>query len=202
MPTMLDKFDTGSYQASGNQTRAYMNDKQETILETKRLILRPMQAADIDDLLVIFTDPEVMAAFDSPPFDRKQMSGWLQRNLDHQDEYGYGLFSVKHKANGLLIGDCGLEVMEVDGTRVAELGYDFQSDYWNQGFATEAAIAVRDYAFNVLDLPQLISLIRVKNAASQRVSEKIGMGRISEFTNYGIQYWKYGLSRKMFEKSN
>jgi len=172
-----------------------VTEKQEPVLETKRLILRPMQAADIDKLLIIFTDLKVMAAFDSPPFDWEQMSRWLQRNLDHQEEYGYGLFSVILKTNGLLIGDCGLEVMEVDGTRAAELGYDFRSDYWNQGFATEAASAVRDYAFDVLELPQLISLIRVKNTASQRVSEKIGMGRISEFETYGIKYWKYGLSR-------
>ena len=175
-----------------------MTDKQEPALETTRLILRPMQAADIDDLLVIFTDPKVMALFDSDPFNRQQMSNWLQRNLDHQDKYGYGLFSVVLKTNRLLIGDCGLEVMEVDGTRVAELGYDFRSDYWNQGYATEAASAVRDYAFNMLGLPQLISLIRVHNTASQRVSEKIGMGRISEFTTSGIQYWKYGLFREAF----
>ena len=172
-----------------------MAKKQEPILETKRLMLRSMQAADIDDLLVIFTDPKVMDSFDSPPFDREQMSRWLQRNLDHQEEYGYGLFSVILKTNGLLIGDCGLEIMDVDGARAAELGYDFRSDRWNQGLATEAASAVRDYAFDVLKLPKLISLIRVKNTASQRVSEKIGMMRISEFETHGIKYWKYGLSR-------
>jgi len=172
-----------------------VTDKQEPILETTRLILRPMKAADIDALLVIFTDPQVMAAFDEEPFNREQMSRWLGRNLDHQEKYGYGLFSVLLKQNGLLIGDCGLEVMEVDGMQVAELGYDFRSDYWNQGYATEAASAVRDYAFDVLGLPQLISLVRVKNAASQRVAEKIGMERISEFSRYGNQYWKYGLAR-------
>ena len=176
-----------------------MTKKQEPVLETKHLILRQMQIADIDDLLAIFTDPKVMDAFDSPPFDREQMSRWLQRNLDHQEEYGYGLFSVILKTNGLLIGDCGLEIMEVDGTRAAELGYDFRSDYWNQGFATEAASAVRDYAFDVLKLPQLISLIRIKNTASQHVSERIGMMRISEFETHGIKYWKYGLSRANME---
>ena len=177
-----------------------MPNQQETILETKRLSLRPMQETDIEALLVIFTDSRVMAAFDVDPFDRGQMSNWLQRNLDHQEEYGYGLFSVILKTNGLLIGDCGLEVMEVDGMQVAELGYDFRSDYWNQGYATEAARAVRDYAFDVLELPQLISLIRVKNAASQRVAEKIGMERISEFSRYGNQYWKYSLARVAMEE--
>ena len=177
-----------------------MPNQQEPILETKRLSLRSMQETDIEALLVIFTDSRVMVAFDVDPFDRGQMSNWLQRNLDHQEEYGYGLFSVILKTNGLLIGDCGLEVMEVDGMQVAELGYDFRSDYWNQGYATEAARAVRDYAFDVLELPQLISLIRVKNAASQRVAEKIGMERISEFSRYGNQYWKYSLARVAMEE--
>jgi len=172
-----------------------VSDQRKPVLETKRLWLRSMQAADLDALLVIFTDPKVITSFDCPPFDREQMSDWLQRNLNHQEEFGYGLFSVILKANGLLICDCGLEVMGIDVMHAAELGYDFRSDYWNQGFATEAAIAVRDYAFNVLELPHLISLIRVHNAASQRVAEKIGMERISEFSRYGFQYWKYGLSR-------
>ncbi len=128
---------------------------QPPTLETPRLWLRSMQATDFDDLLLIFTDLKVMAAFDSPPFDRQQMTQWLQRNLDHQAHYGYGLFSVILKSNGVLIGNCGLEVMTVDDAVAAELGYDFRSDYWNLGLATEAALAVRDYAFEVLGLPQL-----------------------------------------------
>jgi RimJ/RimL family protein N-acetyltransferase len=101
------------------------------------------------------------------------------------------LFSVILKESGELIGDCGLEVMEDMGA--AELGYDFRSDFWNQGFATEAATAVKDYAFNVLKLPRLISLIRVGNLSSRRVAEKVGMSLLEEFTRYDIRYWKYGL---------
>ena len=160
-------------------------------LETARLLLRPMRAGDFDDLLLVFTDPNVMAAFDSAPFDRGQMARWLQRNLEHQAAYGYGLFTVILKTNGLLIGDCGLERMEVDNATVAELGYDFRSHHWNQGYATEAAAAVRDYAFATLCLPQLISLIRIGNGASQRVAEKIGMTRLCEVQRYGVCYWKY-----------
>jgi RimJ/RimL family protein N-acetyltransferase len=160
-------------------------------LETMRLLLRPMLETDLDALLLIFTDPRVMAAFDHPPFTRQQMQRWLQRNLDHQDKFGYGLFSVILKETGALIGDCGLEQMEDLGA--AELGYDFRSEFWNQGYATEAAIAVRDYAFDVLGLPQLISLIRVGNLASRRVAEKVGMSLAEEFSRYGILYWKYSL---------
>ena len=165
------------------------------MIETARLRLRPMQAADVDELLAIFADPRVMASFNSPPFNREQMEGWVGRNLAHQSEHGYGLFSVILKTNGLVIGDCGLEQMEVEGERAAELGYDFRSDHWNQGFATEAAAAVRDYAFQALGLPRLISLIRVGNGASQRVAEKIGMQFTDELMRYGQRYYLYALDR-------
>ena len=162
-------------------------------LETPRLRLRLMKPADLDDLLKIFADPKVMASFNSDPFNREQMEGWMRRNLEHQQQHGYGLFSVIHKSEEVLIGNCGLEHMTVDGEQVTELGYDLRSDYWNQGFATEAAAAVRDYAFDVLRLPGLISLIRAGNEASRRVSEKIGMHLVAEIAPHDIPYWKYGI---------
>jgi RimJ/RimL family protein N-acetyltransferase len=175
------------------QSRKMMLNKINSRLETERLILRPMLATDIDALHLIFADPKVMASFNCEPFNREQMGSWLKRNIDHQNEFGYGLFSVIFKETGMLIGDCGLEQMEIEGVQMAELGYDFRSDHWDRGFATEAALAVRDYAFNILRLPQLISLIRVGNLASKRVAEKVGMSLTEEFTRYGIRYWKYSL---------
>jgi RimJ/RimL family protein N-acetyltransferase len=162
-------------------------------LETPRLRLRLMQTSDLEDLLVIFGDPKVMASFGAATFNREQMEAWMQRNLEHQTLHGYGLFSVILRSEGLLIGDCGLEHMDVDSDHVTELGYDFRSDYWNRGLATEAASAVRDYAFDVLHLPRLISLVRVGNAASKRVSEKIGMQFVAEITQNDISYWKYAI---------
>jgi RimJ/RimL family protein N-acetyltransferase len=168
----------------------------EPTLETPRLHLRQMRTTDIDQLLQIFADPKVMASFAEAPFNRDQMERWVQRNLDHQNRYGYGLFSVILKSRRVVIGDCGLEHMEIDGVQAAELGYDFRSDYWNQGYATEAATAVRDYAFHDLQLPQLISLIRVGNIASQRVAEKIGMRFNQEIRRHGARYWKYILDHE------
>ena len=172
----------------------YTPSQDERQLETKRLILRSMRESDFDALYLIFTDPRVMAAFSHDLFTREQMQRWLQRNLDHQHEFGYGLFSVILKETGELIGDCGLEQME--DMHAAELGYDFRSEFWNQGYATEAACVVRDYAFDVLHLPHLISLIRVGNLASKRVAEKVGMTLAEKFTRYGTQYWKFALKNK------
>jgi RimJ/RimL family protein N-acetyltransferase len=79
---------------------------------------------------------------------------------------------------------------------VTELGYDFRSDYWHQGYATEAAVAVRNYGFRELHLPKIVSLIRVGNDSSRRVAERVGMSLITEVTRFGsVRYWKYGIER-------
>jgi [ribosomal protein S5]-alanine N-acetyltransferase len=163
-------------------------------LETERLVLRSMVADDLDDLLAIFGDAGVMAAFRAAPLDRKQVGRWLERNLDHQREHGYGLFAVCLRANDRLIGDCGLELMEVSGEQVAELGYDFRRDYWNQGYATEAACAVRDFAFSVLRLPKLVSLIQPGNPASERVAQKTGLKRTERIERDGRTYLRYEIA--------
>lgn len=165
-----------------------------SVLETRRLLLRPMTAADLDDLQGIFGDPAVMAAFREAPLDREQVRIWLERNLEHQRTHGYGLFAVCLKGDERLIGDCGLELMEVAGEQVAELGYDFRSDCWNQGYATEAACAVRDHAFGTLGLPRLVSLIRPGNPASERVAQKTGLTQTGRSQRDGREYLLYEIS--------
>jgi ribosomal-protein-alanine N-acetyltransferase len=161
-------------------------------LETPHLILREMRAEDAVALLKVFSDPRVIASFPgTTPFDAKRMEAWTDRNLSHQREHGYGLFSVLHKTDGVLIGDCGLERMEIG----VELGYDLRSDYWGQGLATEAATSVRDFAFTTLQLDHLISLIRVGNDRSRRVAEKIGMSLVEDVERNGAAYWLYRIER-------
>ena len=150
-----------------------------------------MEKSDIEDFVQMFADPKVMASFDVASFERSQLELWIQRNLTHQNNFGYGLFSVILKTNDLLIGNCGLQRMEIGGVEVVELGYEFRSDYWNKGYATEAAGAVRDFAFQQLHLPQLTSLVRVDNLGAMRVSEKIGMSRTAEITHNNLRYWQY-----------
>jgi ribosomal-protein-alanine N-acetyltransferase len=165
------------------------------VLQSERLTLRTMTIGDVEALMAVFADPVVMASFDGELFDRGQMDRWVRRNLAHQQEHGYGLFTVVHRSDGVIIGDCGLEHMEIDGSPEIELGYDLRSDYWGRGLATEAAIAVRNYAFNDLGVTRLISLIRSGNAASCRVAEKLGMLHERDLSRGGIPYRLYAVAR-------
>ena len=170
------------------------------MIETERLILRLMNENDIDAMLKIFTDKNVLKSFDLQSFSRAQMKEWVERNLDHQNKHGYGLFSVILRTNQELIGDCGLTHGVFEEKPCVEIGYDFLSKYWNQGYATESAGAVRDYAMEKLHIEweSMCSFIRRNNIASQRVSEKIGMRRIKEYTVNNIDYYLYAFSEEYF----
>ncbi|HEY9630240.1 MAG TPA: GNAT family N-acetyltransferase [Coleofasciculaceae cyanobacterium] len=148
------------------------------VLETQRLILREMTLQDSDDLLEVFSDPEVMQ-FYPQPFDRPMTQRWIERNIQRYAQHGFGLWAIVLKS-GKLIGDCGLVMQQVDGLETVEIGYHIRHDLWGQGLATEAAQACRDYGFNQLGFDQLISLINPANVASRRVAEKNGMRLIKE----------------------
>ena len=164
-------------------------------IETERLILRLMRRDDAEALLPLFGDPVFIASFEATPFDLDEMEAWVERNLVHQAANGVGLYTVVLRSAGLVIGDCGLEWIDIDGEPVAELGYDIRRDHWGHGYATEAASAIRDHALHVLGLPRLVSLIQVGNAASMRVAEKIGMTNAGALNRYGNRYFRYELRR-------
>ena len=126
------------------------------------------------------------------------MANWVKRNLEHQEIHGYGLFSVILKRTGNLIGNCGLEHMELNGEEVVELGYDFVSHYWNQGYATEAARGCIRYARHELGNNKIHTLIRPENEPSLGVAAKLGM-RIEKSVQYaGFEH--YMLSRSPREE--
>jgi ribosomal-protein-alanine N-acetyltransferase len=147
-----------------------------------------MRAEDAIPLHALFGDPEFMRAFDTVPFTASQTTAWVARNLDHQTKHGFGLFAVVLKNTGDVIGDCGFEMMSLDGETETELGYDLARAYWGRGLAREAAGAAAAFAFATLGLDHLVSLVRAGNARSLRVAEAIGMRRVAEIERDKIVY--------------
>jgi ribosomal-protein-alanine N-acetyltransferase len=85
------------------------------------------------------------------------------------------LWATIHKGTGKFIGRCGLLPWKIDGQDEVEIAYTIAEEFWGQGLGTEAALAIRDYGFNMLNLSRLICVIDAENTASRRVAEKIGM---------------------------
>ncbi len=90
--------------------------------------------------------------------------------------WGFGPYAVVTKSNPEVIGYCGLFYFpDLGGQPEIEIGYRLARSAWGLGYATEAAHAVRDYAFSTLGMKRLIAMIDPSNIASIHVAEKIGM---------------------------
>jgi len=164
------------------------------ILETSRLILRDLTPSDADGLALVLSDPETMRYYPMR-FDRAAVEEWIARQMRRYAADGHGLWAMILKSNGELIGDCGLTVQNVEGTKEIEIGYHVRRDLWGQGLATEAARACRDYGFARLAADQFISLIRPENLQSRRVAEKNGMTVQKEITWRGLPHLVYAVRR-------
>ena len=144
------------------------------LISTDRLFLREMEHSDFRALCLMLQDEDVMEAYERI-FSDQEVQDWLDKQLDRYRHNGFGLWAVILKETGEIIGQCGLTLQEYNGTDVLEIGYLFQKAYWRHGYATEAAAACKDYAFNVLGAAEVYSLIKETNTASRKVAERNGM---------------------------
>ena len=144
------------------------------ILETDRLILREMTQDDYPALAAILQDEQTMYAWEGA-FSGAETQEWLDRNLCRYAEDGFGFWAVVLKSSGDMIGQCGITWQNVESKRVPEIGYMFNRAYWHNGYATEAAAACKEYAFNTLGFKEIFSIVRSTNIAAKNVAIRNGM---------------------------
>ena len=155
----------------------------EMKLETKRLLLRELKQDDFDDICKLLQDPIVMYAYEGV-FSKKEVQEWLDKQLRRYQNDGFGLWGMIEKGSGELIGQCGLTYQELNGQQVPEIGYLLRVEYWHKGYATEAAIACKEYAFNILNFDKVYSIIRDTNIPSQKVALRNDMREIANFIKH------------------
>lgn len=176
---------------TGHITRSFVASSPPR-LETERLLLRPLSLDDVDALTVLLGDREALAEW-GEPLDLDESKAWINRNLGRYESHGFGRSAVVLKENGELVGDCGLIPTLVEGASETELGWVVRRDNWGKGIATEAAVAWRNYAFEVLGLDRIVSMIGKTNVASRRVAEKLGMRVEREAVWEGLPFLMYAL---------
>jgi len=145
-----------------------------TILQTHRLILRRLQRRDIPALVDLWTDPEV-TLYMGGPRKRDKLEADFAKEAAHPFAEKYDLWPLVERRSGSVVGHCGLLEKEVDGKAEIELVYVIARSAWGNGFASEVARQLIEYAFRELKLTRLIALIEPENAASEAVARKAGM---------------------------
>jgi RimJ/RimL family protein N-acetyltransferase len=185
-------------------------------LESARLVLRRMTPADLPFFTRIHALPEVAENLypGGRPRTPAETVRWLRGTLTSYEQLALGYLAVLRKSDGALIGRCGMMDLAMESpapehglrkgwfgreeapsgiqlTFECELGYTFDPAVWGQGFATEAACCVRDYARDVLRLPYAISAILPQNARSRRVAERSGARSVGQMEVVGLTWDRY-----------
>ena len=165
------------------------------ICETPRLILRKITSEDAESLLQILGDPEVMRFSISGADDESGVRKFIDATLKRYERDGTAQWAVIEKQTQAFIGECGIAVQMIDGQKEYEIGYRFNRKYWRKGFASEAAIACRDYGFHQLGQKRLISIIEKENIASIGVAKKVGMTLEKESVFHNIPVQIYSMEK-------
>jgi len=150
------------------------------VLETKRMVLRKFTPEDFDAVYEMYSDPETMAHYPKP-YDAEMTRNWIAWNIQHYEDYGFGIWAVILKETGAYIGDCGITMQNIDGDWVPEIGYHIHKNHWRKGFGLEAAKAVRDWFFETTDFPSVYSYMKYTNVASYSTAMANGMKKIKEY---------------------
>ena len=144
------------------------------VLETRRLVLRRIDTADVDALLAVYGDADAMRwVDDGEPITRPECERWVEVTANNYATRGYGMFAVELRPAGPLIGFCGL--VHPGGQEVAEVKYALARAHWGRGYATEAVTAILRYGAEEHRLGEVIATVAPENGASQRVLAKAGM---------------------------
>jgi len=156
----------------------------ETVAETERLRLRTWDFADRAEFNRHLNVPTVMRWLGGVA-DEDASNASFDRIDTYQRELGFTFWIVERKADGALLGFCGLKRANAPGADAiageVEIGWRLREDAWGQGIAKEAAIASLDLAFGRFGAPRVVAVTALGNFPSQGLMTRLGMRRREEF---------------------
>lgn len=159
-------------------------------LETERLQTRFLEHDDYLAWAEFFRDGEAVRYIphygtDDP---EERALHWVQKQMGRYRDQTYGLQMLVDKQTGLMVGQCGLLLQNVNDVPELEVGYHILKKNWGKGYAPEAAKMFRDYGFENTAVDSIVSIIDINNVKSQRVAAKNGMrpGPQTRWLNFDI----------------
>jgi RimJ/RimL family protein N-acetyltransferase len=175
------------------------------VIETQRLLLEPLAASRLEDFVALTADPDTMRYWaPEGPFGREIAERNFAASLARIEEHGFGKRWIVAKESGAGLGFTDTKHFGDSCDGVApdevELGWMLTPSAWGQGYATEAGRAIRDEAFERLELESIVAVHHPANPASGRIMEKLGMAFERDLVDRnGWPYRLYRLTREEWE---
>jgi RimJ/RimL family protein N-acetyltransferase len=151
-------------------------DVDALVLHSERLLIRPWRADDLLALSSMNADPEVMRHFPKR-LDRSESAAMMAYNIKHMARHGFGWWAMEARGAMPFVGAIGLFRPRFDAhfTPCFEIGWRLPKAHWDKGYATEAARAVLDFAFDQVLLDEVVAMTTVGNERSRNVMARLGM---------------------------
>jgi [ribosomal protein S5]-alanine N-acetyltransferase len=163
--------------------------------QTTRLNFRSVLESDYNAWLKFFQDPNTSLHWVEEKESADACKNWYKKQVWRYENNMGGMNALIEKSSGLLIGHCGLLVQIVDGVTELEIGYSLLPEFWGKGYALEAAVKCKHYAFENDLAESLISIISLSNIPSQKVALKNGMLVEKETTYKGNKVLIYRINK-------
>ncbi len=141
---------------------------------TERLQAERLTPDHLPEVRRMHRDAAVMAQLGGVR-DEVQTAAYMDRNLRHWAEHGFGLWILRERGGGDPIGRAVLRHLLIDGVDEVEVGYAFYQPYWGRGLATEVASRCVALAEHELGLATVVGLTDPANRVSRHVLEKVGL---------------------------
>lgn len=154
------------------------------VLETERLLFRPLELSDTDCFFEMNNNPNVNKFLRNPITTKIETGKYIQKIIDEYNKNGIGRYAVILKENNKLIGFSGLKYRSQEENNYInfyDIGYRFSEEYWNKGYATEATFFWIDYGFNEMNLSEIYACAEDKNLASNNLLKKIGFKMTNQY---------------------
>jgi [ribosomal protein S5]-alanine N-acetyltransferase len=144
--------------------------------QSERILFRRVTQEDFNSWLEFFKDPRSLQYLALPKLEPEALCQfWIDLILERYAKNRGGMNALIEKATGAFLGQCGLLFQDIDGKTEIEIGYSIIPKYWGKGYATEAAIKCKEYAFENNLTDSIISIILQGNKNSVNVALKNGM---------------------------
>lgn len=160
---------------------------------TERLLAAPLRADDFETLCALHRDPAVMATLGGVRSEERTRA-YLEENLAHWREHGFGLWIFRDRVSGAFAARGGLRHVVLEGRAEVEVTYALAQEAWGKGFATEIAAAAVDVGFRRLALPDIVAFALPDNHASRRVMEKVGLRYERDIVHHDARHVLYRIT--------
>jgi len=168
----------------------------ELILETERLLLRPLEFSDAEAMFAMDKNPEVHKyLWQTPSKQIEETIKVIEYVRGQYERNKIGRFATIIKKTGEFIGWTGIKFVddhtENGNTNFFDYGYRLDERFWNKGYATESSIAWLDYGFNKMNIDKMNAYTHAENGASNRVLSKVGMKFMEDYPDKNGVTWKW-----------